>query len=255
MILGTNLDTLNSHWLDGYVIWNRAAAQSDVHALKAHLGNGFGALRTLLWVMERDDPTQGLHIPLTASEALAINRFVEAMPLPVELAFAPLWEALWKSEDPDWKPDCPYEDPGELAQAFINSLSQLKPMMAALDIYNEFVATPAQVAVMTTWYPAALKWCRAHGIRSTVSTIIDNGDPSRAYDAYDWLDTNGGLPDFLEVHINGTTNWKDLGSNLESLRLAWGLPLTIGECDVDEPDWAEIYNSGAQYFFFWSDLI
>ena len=231
-------------------------------------------LRTLIWLAARDqgaDSGGWLHIPLRQDEVERIQRYVNNSPIPVELAWGPLWQARWLADEQGaLLPPNPFSSPEELCKAYEQSLAALLtgPGLAKetrFDIYNEFMLPLGghkedDSAILKLWYPKALEMCRESGIECTVSTILSSDGTMEYTTLPQWkflLDI-GGPPDFLEVHPNGYTDEvfkSEFKKQIDILRGFLPLPITVGECDlhpISSGAWQAIGSADLQEFLHWT---
>ena len=235
---------------EGYILKSRGALDAmiqELWSLKIHLRAG--RVRTLLWLAERDPvETPWLHIPLLPEETGLIRDLCRNSPIPVEIAWGPLWEARWLKDElgHDIPADHPFVTVTDLFRAMQTSLWNILfdadglpalPATTRLDIWSEFDLADTQEEIMRLFYPWARDACRQAGIQSTVSAIVPaDCNPTRALAAYNWIAALGaGMPDTMELHINGVPDaaiceyFKAITAYLAG---KIGLPILIGEDDV-----------------------
>lgn len=254
----------------GYILKSPGALDAmiqELWSLKIHAR--LGRVRTLLWLAERDPvETPWLHVPLLPEEVDLIRRMARNSPIPVEIAWGPLWEARWMQDEIGIPiPDNPFVTVLELFDAMKQSLwpvlfnSDGSPALSKhtrLDIFSEFDLSDTQEPIMALWYPWARDACRQAGIESTVSVIVPvDCFPDRALASYDWLAGLGaGLPSCAELHINGVPDSAIIDRFewvVEEMRDAYGLPITIGEDDQIRGGeaMAVIAGSGCREYLSW----
>lgn len=265
-VLGENVVTLQDLTGDiprNYVGLPELADQVD--GLLKGLPPTTKVVRTLVWSTARwvsDDEvtTSGwFHAPLSAQELLGLSNYVKSSPIPVELSVGPLWVMLH-----NW-PEVPVEfwlTADEIADRLVGVVKQFPKEVWAIDAYNEYMVESNQEEVMKRYWPRVLAHAREAGIPVTVSVIfdVDSPVPLRAISVYDWLQENGGFPDFAEIHINGWSNEaivKHLPTAVADFRNRYGLEVGVGECDVvlSKAAKAVIESLCLKFFMRWNPVI
>lgn len=221
-------------------------------------------LRTLVWPTEvRDEGavpsgTAWVHAPLLPQESAGVGNYAKNSPVPVMFAVGALWRLIYENEGMPQELWLPAD---VIAESLAGLFRQL-PRGEYVDAYNEFLVKNPwrpkdQTEVLKRYWPKVLEGKDGRG-SMTVSTIADNNDTKvpTVTDAYDFLRDNGGLPDHLDIHINGWSNeWiaTKLHEVVEFLEDRYERRVGVGECDVelDGPARVAVASADLVYFCRW----
>jgi hypothetical protein len=285
MIKGINfncLDLFPKNFPDRYVLTSDSVCNAAIQQLwTISEQTDTRRVRTLLFPASKPwVKTSYLHVPFNNMEVERIQRYIVNNPLAVQLAFGPLWEALWLEQEEIFPgenhvlPQNPFKTPEELFAAIQEGIWKvlfsngfIPPEDFSIDLWSEFekVDMPDnpldnELPIMAPWYTWLLSALRDSWpkIKKTVSVIYD-GSIQRCIDNYEWLANLGcGLPDFAQIHINGITDetiierWAD---DIHLFRYQFSnIPVVIGEddmCPRSNKAMEAICRSGVEEYIVW----
>lgn len=219
MNFGTNFSCIggNSNIPNGYFL-KKPELCSEAASYVKNLNQlcSINYVRTILWPTEHSsNNTDWLHIPLTTNEVSNIQKFVfDCYPVVVELAWGPLWDALWNV---DMERPNKFNTLEELKSAHVDSFNMLvnsgpNPLRyqpnVRFDLWNEKDPRDNQDDIFNLIYPEFANTCNQATKDFTVSTMIaPDGD-------YQWAEKQLKTiqekrfpePKYIELHWNGSTS-------------------------------------------------